>query len=262
MTIVADIIRDAFRESNINAINVNPTAAQQEEALRLLNRLVSSVYGNEAGEQFIPMDLGSNNIQRPQGYPWVSPEELADWYVPENTRLMLNLVNSTTVYLPPLPQDGARFAVVDKSNNLAIKNLVVVGNGRSIENATQLTLNTNGYRANWFYRDDTGNWAKVSPLLQFDDWPFPEDFDDFFVIALALRLNPRNGAALSPESMEVYKDGLRNFKARYSQTHPQPAELALFYPNMVNRYYGMYGGDAGNSLFEVGYPFYPGLWRR
>lgn len=261
MTIVADIIRDAYRESNINAINVNPTAAQQEEALRLLNRFVSSVYGNEAGEELIPTDLGKNNIERPQGYPWVSPQELQDWFVPENTRLVLNLEAPATVYLPPLPRDGARFAIIDKSGNLATNNFTVVGNGRTIEGNTQIVFNTNNYSATWFYRDDTGDWAKVSPLTQYDQWPFPEDFDDYFVIGLALRLNPRNGAPLSPESMAVYKTGMQGFKARYSQTHQEPSELALFYPSQVNRYYGMYGGDASSALFNTGYPFYPGFWR-
>lgn len=257
MTTVSDIIRDAYRESNINAINVSPTASQQEEALRLLNRIVSSAYGNEAGEELQPLDLGANNISRPQGYPWVSPEEIANWFIPENTRLMLNLEADTMLYLPPLPEDGARLSVVDKSGNLATNTLTLVGNGRTIESATSLTLSTNSYSADWFYRGDTGNWTKVSPLIQTDTFPFPTDFDDYFVIALALRLNPRNGAALDPQSQAMYTTGKSRFRARYRQTQFVMSELALIYPYRTNRLIG-YGGDSAGSRFNSGYPYIPG----
>jgi hypothetical protein len=49
LTLVSEIITDAFRQSNLVAVGTTPTTEETTEALRYLNRIVKSVFGNEAG---------------------------------------------------------------------------------------------------------------------------------------------------------------------------------------------------------------------
>jgi hypothetical protein len=118
MTIVSQIIADGYRESNLIPINGTPSTDQTSEALRLLNRLVSSVYGNEAGDQLNPLPIGNNNISKPSGYPYYNVPS-GDWFVPLNSQLVLNTTVATSVWLHPMPEDGSRFSFIDKSSNLA-----------------------------------------------------------------------------------------------------------------------------------------------
>lgn len=256
MSLVSDIIRDAYRESNINAIGVSPTDAQKDEALRLLNRILLSVYGNEEGDQLQPFPLGRNNVERPQDWPWYDQNPLNDWFVPLNVRLMLNLEEPQSLYLHPQPQDGARVGLIDKSGNIATNVVTIYGNGRTILGAETLTLNVNGTNVEYLYRDDLGDWLKVTPLEYDDTWPFPMEFDDFFVVGLAMRINPRNGAAVDAQSVEAYKRGLGQFRARYHQMVPMRSELGLIRTpgTWPNRYFG---GSYGTDLFNAGYPYPP-----
>lgn len=253
MTLVSDIIRDAYRESNLISITADPTDAETAEALRLLNRLVASTRGQEAGEELDQILIGRHNIARPQGFPYYDgvPDSTL-WYVPLNARLVLNLTSPQTVYLDPMPIDGARYAVQDKSGNLSTYNLIVHGNGRTIAGAESVTYSTNNVNTEYMYRADTGDWLAVSPLLIDDTFPFPPDFDDLFVIGLAMRLNPRNGAAIDPQSTGAYQRSMRNFKARYRQSQQMVAELALVRTlGTRHRFYD--DTRLGNNLFNSGW---------
>jgi hypothetical protein len=70
MTLVSEIIRDAYRESNLIAITADPTSEEETEGLRLLNRIVSGTYGIDAGEELQVVPIGNNNISRPADYPY------------------------------------------------------------------------------------------------------------------------------------------------------------------------------------------------
>jgi hypothetical protein len=256
-TLVSDIITDAYRESNIIAISASPTAAEIAEGLRLLNRVVANTYNSDAGEKFIDYPIGRHNINRPQGWPYYNGQPTNDWFVPLNARLLLNLDSAQTVYLNPTPEDGTMFSYVDVSGNLGTYNLVINGNGRKIEGSTSVTKNTNGGSAVYMYRADTGNWAKVSPLVSADEFPFPTDFDDLFVISLAVRLNPRHDVTTAQESVAALKKLLSQFKARYAQIMPQSSELALVLTPGMRRYRGIYDETAaflaGNPLIYRGW---------
>jgi hypothetical protein len=228
MTTVAQLIIDAYRESNLIPIGATPTSAEETEGLRLLNRIFFSVIGNEGGDPLDDLPIGGNNIVSPSGYPVSAWTENSQWFVPLNKRLVLNLEDARQVRLHPNPDDGARFGFKDVSNNLATYNFTVVGNGRIIAGATQQVFNTNGAGKTYFYRADLGEWKEIpTALTAVDEWFFPSEFDEMFITALAMRLNPRHGQNMTQESMSVYQRSVRQFRARYKQNVPTRSDLGL-----------------------------------
>ena len=259
MTLVSTIISDAFRQSNLLALGATPTDNQSTEALRYLNRIVKGVFGKEAGENFTAFPIGRGNINRPSGYPWYNDVPDADWFIPENTRLILNAESSLDLYLDPNPDDGARFAVVNPADNLATYPVTVHGNGRLIEDAQSILLDTDGYAAEWFYRADLATWTIYSPLDATDTFPFPEEFDDFFITLLSMRLNPSYGAEMDEQSVQMFKRAQNILRARYGQTEEMPSELALLRMARVaadrDRYGSAYDYYNPNDMFNKGYPW-------
>lgn len=251
MTLVSEIIRDAYRECNLIAISADPTTAEQAEGLRLLNRFVASVYGQEFGEELLPVLIGRNNINRPSGFPWYeNVPDTVNWFVPSNSRVVLNLTTPQTLYLNPNPHDGERFAFIDKSSNLSTYPITINANGRSIAGTTSVTYSTDGDVREFMYRADIGDWTQVLPLEADDTFPFPTAFDDLFVIGLALRINPRNAQETVPDSTGMFNRLMRQFKARYRQKQMQPAELALVLtPGERRRFYD---SNYANSIFNAG----------
>lgn len=261
MTLVRDIVRDAYRACNLIAISADPLTAEYDEGLRLLNRIVSSSYGNEASEQLDPLPLGQNNISKPNGFPWYNQSPgWADWFVPHNTRLVCNLTDALTVYLDPNPEDGSRFAVQDMSNNFSTNPLTVVGNGHQIDGNTSVSFNTNGTNNEYFFRQDTGNWALLSPLGLDDTFPFPTDFDDFFVLSLAIRINPSYSQTVDPQTLKSFTRAATQFKARYRQHDFVWSELGLIRTSGARRRY--YDDTRfANSQFVTGWAIPYGGYR-
>lgn len=219
MTLVSQIITDSFRQSNLLSINSSVTVAAQTEALRFLNRLVKSVMGHEAGERLEPMAIGFNNID--------DSTDLENVLIPVNARMLLNLTEETTVLLYPQPDDGTRMGLVDVSGNLSTYNFIIDGNGRLIEGATTLTLDTDNLQREWFYREDLGNWVRYTTLDVDSEFPFPDEFDDFFISMLALRLNPAYGASIDPQSQAIMQRAQSQLRSRYNIISETPVELAL-----------------------------------
>lgn len=259
MTTVSQIITDAYRQSNILAIGASPTTPQQDEALRYLNRIIKSVYGNEAGEKLEAFPIGRNGIDRPSSFPWYDQTPDNDWFVPKNKQLVLNLTDALTVYLHPMPDDGTRFAIVDTSDNLDTHNLTIDGNGRQIEDAETVTVAEAGVAREWFYRQDLGSWQRLSDLTLESEFPFPEQFDDLFITMLAMRLNPSYGAGLDQQSLAVMNRMRSQFRARYKIGKETPVEDALIrLPRMVADRDGWtrdnFYGDS-TSAFDRGLPW-------
>jgi len=214
MTLVSSILLQAYRESNLVALGTSALNTNQEtEALARLNALIASVLGWEAGENLKQWPVGT------AGYQEV-PESLRQeiWkYPPINSTLVLNLTQTETIYLPEKPSDGARISVQDPGGNLATYNVTLDGNGRLIEAARTLALNTNSLSRTWFYRADIGDWRRVNTLAASDDMPFPVEFDDMFIILLAIRLNPRYGRKLDDQTALMLRRAQSMFSARYAQ---------------------------------------------
>lgn len=251
MTTVSSIISDAFRLTNLTAVGKSPTTDQQTEALRHLNRIVKSVFGYEVGEELVTLPIGRNNISQPSDWPGYNTTPDSNWIVPKNVRLQFNLAEPVQLYLHPAPDDGSRFSVVDASGNLATYNVTFNGNGSRIEGASTLVLNTNSITGDWFYRADQGNWVKLSPLLIDDTFPFPEEFDDFFIMLLAMRLNPSYGKALAPEAQELFNRSRSMFRARYAQYIPVMSDLGLIRLSKMSAESVAWGGSMWDYNPEV-----------
>jgi hypothetical protein len=258
MTTVAQIIDDAFRASNLVAVGASPNSIQQGEALRYLSRIVKSVFGNEAGEDFVNFPIGRTGIQRPSGYPWHGDDPSGDWYIGENTRLMANLEAPTELFLHPDPDDGSRFAVIDSAQNFDTNPLTIQANGRRIDGGTSVLLNTAGTNQEWFYRGDLGEWVSYTPLVLTDPFPFPEEFDEFFITMLALRINPSYGTMMDSQTQEVMRRSKSQLRARYTQTIFYPSETALLrMPRMTADRIGWTSDRiiySSANLFNKGWP--------
>jgi len=228
MTTVSQIITDAYRQGNVIAIGTLPSAAQQEEGLRYLNRIVRSTLGNEAGEPLEAFPIGGNNIGRPTGYPWYQSSPDGNWFLPENKRMMVNATKATSIYLHPKPNDGARLGLSDLSGNLSTYPMTIYGNGRTVEGQISLTFNTDNIDYEWFYDDTTGNWARVVPLDDLNGtFPFPEDFDFYFICMLASTLNPAYNIQADAQSVMNYNRAKSQLRARYHNIIPVGSEDGL-----------------------------------
>lgn len=219
MTQISEIIRQALRETNVVAITQDSNPTETAEGLARLQALVLSTLGNEVG--YIMEDwnvVSAASLTKPSGVP-LTAAQAAAFAVPPNARLVCGLTGATTVLLDPQPQDGQRFSVVDADDGFASNNLTINPNGRKIEASTSnLVISTDGTAKQWLYRADSANWSVIDPLETDAEFPFPSDFDDYFIIMLAMRLNPRYGRELTKESAARMEQQRAQFIRRYSQT--------------------------------------------
>lgn len=207
MTLVSDIINRAYRSTNIIPLGTTPTADQTTEALDHFNTLLLSTFGNEVSDGLTDLTVGGNYDQ----------SEFLDQWIPNGIRLLLNLTSAKTYNLDPCPEDGQRFSVVDVAGNLATYNVTINGNGRTIEGSTTKTLNTNSVNRQWMYRADLGDWVVIASLTGADNIPFPEEFDNYFILMLALQLNPQYGQHISVEQSKLLGRSRSQLNARYAQ---------------------------------------------
>ena len=205
MTLVSQIITDAYRELNLIPLGGTPNANQIAEALPRLNSLIMTTVGLEAGDEMTDVNYGGDFDQ----------SEYVTEYIPDNTRLLINATAALTIDADPRPLDGQLMAVVDASGNFATYNVIIDGNGRKIEGADTVTLSTNSQSARWMYRGDTGNWVKIEELEAADTMPFPTEFDDYFSQMLAIRLNPRYGQTMTADMATNIRRWRGALRSRY-----------------------------------------------
>lgn len=249
MTLLSSIIADAYRESNLIAIGRDPTTAQVTEGLRLLNALFSAVLGDEAGEQLYDWPLG--NYGRETDDTTLTAQHRMHPTI--NRRLIVANEEAVTVYFTPAPQDGSRMAIADPMGILATYPVTINANGRTIEDASTVTLNTNGLFREWFYRADLGDWVQITSKLSTEEMPFPADFDNFFITYLALRLNPRYGRMLDEQSQAIFRAERKKFVSRYLQSQPLEALDDLSWPFMSRQSYDRQRDFSSSTFFDRGY---------
>lgn len=224
MTQVLDIITRSYRESNLFGISGSPTALQISEGLARLQTLIASTYGWDVGEDVTDLHVGYVGQVEPDyditQRMWTRPET--------NTRLVLNHDGPETIYFPRLPRHGSRMSVVDVYDALALYNITLDANGNTIEDVLQVVLSTNGLNRTWIYDASASNW-QIMPTVtsETDEMPFPIEFDDYFIIKLASRLNPAYGRSLSQESIMRLQDQQGQIEARYKQTRSKPVADSL-----------------------------------
>jgi hypothetical protein len=233
VTLASAIISAAYREGQATAIVSSPTTAEQNEALDRLNSIILATVGNQIGQELAPLNMGGSYTEA----SYCSP------YVPADARLILNLSSGAqTLKLHPEPYDGQRLAIADAGNSLSSNHLTLDGNGRMIESSATLTLSTNGLTRQWFYRDDSANWVKLTDLALSDAMPFPEEFNDYFITRLAMRLFPRQGIKTSPETADALVRAERQIRARYRKPRPRD-DMPRGLLGSRNRAYGLSTAD-------------------
>lgn len=250
MTALSEIITDAYREGNIIPLGKTPNAAQTAEALKKLNQIFGLVYGDEAGEAFVDWPLGTFDQANPS-FPIAN-----DYYrerPPLNHRIIATNTEAMTVYLPPFPQDGSRMAFIDPYSRLSTVPVTIDGNGRVIEGQASILLNVNATNVEWFYRADLGQWVKiVRPLAATDDMPFPTEFDTFFTLMLALRINPGFGRKMDEQSQAVFKAEKTKFVNRYLQAMPLLLDDSISWPFMSIQGYNQPSVFSSQEAFNRG----------
>jgi hypothetical protein len=245
VTLISSIITDAYRESNILPIGVAPNDAQLAEALRLYNAILSSLFGEDVGELLADWPLGDlgRDASEPNFVAYSSFRGLP--YPPINSRLIALNTTPLTVDLTDLPQEGARYAILDPFGNLANNPVTLNANGRYIAGEPTLVLATAGLAEEWFYRADLASWMQITNKAATDENPFPQNFDAMFIVLLAIRLNPRYGRQLADMSASVLKQGRTAFVARYLNAENQTRLSDLSWPFMSRQSYG-----TGRSRFS------------
>lgn len=229
MTAVAQIITDAYQYNNLVAINAIPTADEQAKGLRYLNRIFRNIFGAELGEGLQTFTLGTGPLYpnetysiRPSDITLVSPYVLVS-----NSRLVVNATMPLTIYFPANPQDGARISIQDAAGVFNTYPLTVQGNGRKIGTVSSAVLNTAGTNLEWFYRADIVSWVLISDLLLTDLFPFPQEFEEYFIAMLSMRLGSSEDVDLSPSLQYLLKDGAKKLRLRYRQRTEVRSELGL-----------------------------------
>lgn len=218
MTQVSDIITDAYRESNLIAVNATPTSDETTEGLNRLQALIKSTIGTDVGYVMEDWTITSATaITRPSGVALTAAQASA-YYIEPQSRLMASLTVATAINLDPYPNDGQRFSVVDVAGNFGTYNLTISGNGRLINGSSSLVLSTNSEIREFMFRSDIGDWVEIDTFTTSDALPFPADFDDYFITSLAMRLNRRYGREMSPESIARLNEQRMAIVQRYKQS--------------------------------------------
>lgn len=249
MAVNRSIINDAFREAGIIEAGESPTGEEFNEALRKLESCYRSALGAELGENFENLVFGTGGDQNAYSQELDERSRLEGAYLPSNTRLSCNLSAATTLYLNPNPRDGSRIAIIDQSGNFDDYNLTLKGNGRSIESESSVALSTAGVNREWFYRADLGDWVRVTDLDAEDLSPLPEEFDDYLITFLAIRINPRYGAETSQNTTEAFMRIRKLVRARYVQISEKAVDDGLVLLPSTHRQRGY----SNRRAFDRGY---------
>lgn len=200
-TAVRELIVEAFEEIGVARNDRTIRYRDGQMALERLNNIVRSLMGQGIGEKLTDQTITT------------------DTTICSNTRVVVPAhTSSFTVTLPEDPEDGALFQLVDAAAGFTAYPVTVDPNGRLFEGSTSsVSAALNGYNLMWLYRGDLADWKRVAVLDLNDDFPFPIEFDDAFIIQLAIRLAPRFGKSLSNESVATSQRALSGLRARYRQ---------------------------------------------
>lgn len=250
MATALEIINDAYRENNLIAVGTPPTSAEIAEALPRLRNIVRSLFGKTLGiylkDWAVPPRRTSPVDAR---YPMLPASTKLDddvWpYPPQNVRLIASQDTPTTIYFPPTPNDGAQIAVAPAGADFVTNPLTLDANGRRFvtSGGTYVIDAALTQPITFFYRADLAAWAIIGPLALEDEPPLPEEFDDYFITALNIRLCPRYSKDPRNATVAVYGEQEQKILTRYWQVQPQRPD-----PHPRNSY----ATDIGDAYFDEG----------
>lgn len=227
MLTASEIVKQAFREGNILALNTPIKDDQETEALTLLNSFITSLYGFELGEFAfdwpVPPSATSPIHARFPLQPANQKLQSDVWpYPPGNVRILLALTDDTQLFLDENPNDGARVELVNVGDASSF-NLTLNGNGRLVKGAaTSVDTPGNFAGQRLLYRADLGDWTLVTTLTAADFSPFPAEYDDLLAIGLVKRLFSRYGRSMTVDLSDTFKRLMRRMKAQYRQPTGSP----------------------------------------
>lgn len=238
MTTASNIIQSAYRENNIIAVGKSPSAAEEAEALALLNSIVKTVFGTTIGVFAIPWPVppkpaASYNARYPNNAyeQWPTDSETIN-HPPNNVRIHYGAQAATKVFLPQVPDDGAQLRVAPNGADFAANPLTISANGFLINAAPELVIDTTPTEERvFFFRADLSSWTEIVPLEVVRDttipgtnrtttdteMPFPEEFDDYFIVALNARLSTRNAKQVQEASAARFAEVEKRMKTKYQQ---------------------------------------------
>lgn len=231
MTLNSTIITAAYRESNFTGQAADLTVTEQTEALQLLQSLVDSFFGLVIGTKAKPWWIPHQFNTSPEAgnYPAAPGDtHLRNAndikYPPSNSRVFLRNSTVQTVYMQMKPEDGAMMQFVDAGFTADVS---INGNGMFIGDTGVAYTDTivpafgGGSRSpkrTYVFRGDLASWVQTNNLEYVGECPFPEDFDDFWITALAMRLAPRFGNMPNEITLMRYKDMLVYIRGIYRQS--------------------------------------------
>ena len=257
MTIASDIIQSAYREGNLLPIGTEPTDAEVSEALARLNAIIMSTLGAGMGENLydwlVPQPqrtapVAANFPQLPQLTQMTLPGAMPSTiylYPPKNSRIMWNGTTVTT-FFPEQPSDGSRMAIAQGSGlwngdvNTPQTTITLDGNGRLIDGSPTQSFTNTGPSQQWWYRAELGNWMTVQPVATTDNLPFAPEIDDLWILNLALRLAPRYGKTMPPESVAA----LKAIRALVAQNYTQQQDTQYNSGDIPKSWYA-YAANSG-----------------
>lgn len=232
MTTASEIVTRAYRETNTIAVGKSPTTAEVSEALPLLNTIIQNIFGRTLGNYTEDWPLGTF-FTAPEGaqFPFwpndYKPTQDVWGYPPPNSRLVTRLSAPTTIYFDAYPDDGAQMILVDNANDWVTNPLTIDFNGRtgrtdaaSTDAFTTYTISeAPASSLHWIYRADLSQWVLVpSTTVGTEIMPLPTEFDDWFSIALAMRLAPRYSKQIDQMLAVSYSDLSKQMTTRYKQS--------------------------------------------
>jgi len=239
MALASEVISFAYREANFNTVSGVPTTVEFAEGLTLLQPIVNALPGMVTNIRmkpwFIPAPQKVSAIAA--DYPAYSSDALAPQNIynpPSNRRLMMRNTEDVDVFFQYQPQPGAIMEYVDTGH----EGIVTLNGNASFFGLTgsneSVVINPEGAGGRnaprrWHYRADFGGWQELTTLALTSTIPYPVEFDDYFITALAVRLSPRFGSEprqvtiLRFQQMEAYiRDQWLQAEEVLSGAHAQP----------------------------------------
>lgn len=229
MALNSEIVTAAFRETNTLGQGATLDSAEQTEGLQLLQSLTDSFPAIHLDRKYIPWPVPypSRTAPKANAYPAATTAngDLRDiLYPPLNTRIVCRASSDTTFYFRPDAQDGALMQLVDAG---FAGTVTLDGNGHffgttgldyTVSITSRLADSTRNATRTYLFRQDLAAWVQISDLVYGEENPFPEEFFDFWVTQLAIRLAPRYGRMPNQATISRAQELVPFIRGWYRQT--------------------------------------------